>query len=149
MASRETWSAVAHYEARGNHNEYETTIDRQCSGAVVALYILGFLIWQMVFTDFFAAKRGVCRRRRSRITILWAVALVNTVLCCFYSRWPLNPKGGVKSLATGLKVGAVVGFLLWGTTDFILFGYQNINKSDWCDLPTQSLKGSGAVYVAP
>ena len=33
MASWETWRAVAHYDVRGNHNDYETIVDRQRSRA--------------------------------------------------------------------------------------------------------------------
>ena len=28
----------------------------------------------------------------------------------------------------GMKIGAVVGFLLWFTADFILYGLQNVNN---------------------
>jgi hypothetical protein len=40
----------------------------------------------------------------------------------------LECRGGSVSLVDALKVGAVVGFLLWGTADFILFGFTNLNN---------------------
>ena len=94
---------------------------------LVALYILGFLIWQMVFTDFFAANAGSAEGVVREPPILWAIAL-GTLFYAVLLTLAIESQSGAKSLATGLKVGAVVGFLLWGTADFVLFGFQNTSN---------------------
>ena len=94
---------------------------------LVALYILGYLIWQMIFTDFFAANSGSAAGVDRESPILWA-AIVGTLFYAVLLTLAVETQSGAKTLAAGVKAGAVVGFLLWGTTDFILFAYQNVNN---------------------
>jgi uncharacterized membrane protein len=93
---------------------------------LVALYVLGIVIWEMVFTDFFAANAGSAEGVNRESPILWA-AVLGTLFYAVLLTLAIESQSGEKSLATGLKVGAVVGFLLWGTTDFILLAYQNVS----------------------
>jgi hypothetical protein len=118
---------------------------------LVALYILGYLIWQMIFTDFFAANSGSAAGVDRESPILWA-AVVGTLFYAVLLTLAVETQSGAKTLATGVKVGAVVGFLLWGTTDFILFAYQNVNNltAVIADTVLEGIRGGicGAIIAA-
>ena len=91
----------------------------------IALFLLGMLIWQNLFTEFFDANSGSATGVDREAPIMWA-AIVGTLFYAILLTLALEARGASKSLVDGLKVGAVVGALLWGTTDFILYGYTNI-----------------------
>ena len=93
-------------------------------GAVV-IYIMGIVIWGMLFTDFFAANAGSAEGVPREAEILWAVGL-GTLLYAAMVTLTLEARSGTASLMEGLKAGALVGFLLWGTADFILYGNFNL-----------------------
>jgi hypothetical protein len=61
----------------------------------------------------------------------------------------LEARSGGASLVEGLKAGALVGFLIWGTADFIFFGYFNINNlnATIADVVLEAVRGGigGAV----
>lgn len=91
----------------------------------VVLYLLGGLIWQMLFVDFFEANSGSAMGVDRETPILWAMVLGHL----FYGL--LVTLGlevsGKKGIGGGLLVGAVVGGLMWGTADFILLGITNLS----------------------
>ena len=94
---------------------------------LVSLYIVGYLIWEVVFTEFFAANSGSATGVDRDPQIIWAIALGSL----FYGvllTLALESRGSSTSTVDALKVGAVVGFLLWGTADFVLYGYTNLNN---------------------
>ena len=105
-------------------------IKRLSIGSVVgtiALYLLGMLIWQNLFADFFEANSGSATGVDRDTPILWAV-IVGTLFYAVLVTLVLESRGASKSLADGLKIGFVVGALLWGTADFILFGITNLSN---------------------
>lgn len=95
------------------------------TGAVV-MYVVGIVFWTMLFTDFFAANAGSAEGVNRAEEIIWASAL--GVLFYGLLVTLMMEARGAKSAVEGLKVGAVVGFLLWGTADFILFGNFNLSN---------------------
>jgi hypothetical protein len=103
-------------------------IKRMGIGTVVGaitLYLLGMLIWQVLFADFFDANSGSAVGVERETPILWAV-IVGTLAYAKLLTFALESQSG-KTLVDGLKVGAMVGALLWCTADFILFGVTNLN----------------------
>ena len=40
----------------------------------------------------------------------------------------IGSRAGSSNIGAGLKIGAVVGFLLWFTVDFILYGVTNVTN---------------------
>ena len=105
-------------------------IKRMTIGTIVGgivVYILGIIIWQMLFTDFFAANAGSATGVAKEAPVIWAVAL-GSLLYAKLITYVLETSGGSKSVMDGLKTGAVVGLLLWGTVDFIYYGYFNLNN---------------------
>ncbi len=94
---------------------------------LVALYILGIVIWEMVFADFFAANTGSATGVVRETQILWPIIL-GTLFYAVLLTLAVESQSGSQSLVGGLKTGAVIGVLLWGTSDFILFGYLNTSN---------------------
>ena len=111
------------------HQEKNLDIKRLGIGTLVGLvvlYALGWLFWVMLFTDFFAANRGSATGVYREAPVLWALIL-GTLLYAKLVTMTLLSRGGNLSLIDGAKAGAVVGLLLWGTADFVLFGLTNLN----------------------
>ena len=92
---------------------------------LVVLYALGYLFWGMLFVDFFAANEGSATGVERESPILWAMIL-GTLMYAELVTLALESRGGNLSLVDGAKVGAVVGLLLWGSADFVLFGLTNL-----------------------
>ena len=116
----------------GNKTAWEITmnIKRMTIGTIVGgivLYILGVVIWQMLFADFFAANAGSATGVAKEMPVVWAIAL-GSLLYAKLITYVLETGSGTKSVMDGLKAGAVVGLLLWGTVDFIYYGYFNLNN---------------------
>jgi hypothetical protein len=93
---------------------------------LVVLYALGWLFWGMLFADFFTANEGSATGVDREAPILWAMIL-GTLMYAKLVTLALVSRGENLSLVDGAKAGAVVGLLLWGTADFILFGLSNLN----------------------
>lgn len=91
----------------------------------ITLYLLGMLIWQNLFTEFFEANRGTATGVGRETMIIWAVIL-GTLAYAKLITLALEARGA-KSLKDALIVGFVVGALVWGTADFTLFGITNLN----------------------
>ena len=92
---------------------------------LVTLYILGIVIWEQLFTDFFAAQAGSAQGVDREAPILWSI-LLGSLFYAVLLTLAIESRSGAASPVDALKVGAIVGFLLWGTTDFVLSGYQNV-----------------------
>ncbi len=92
----------------------------------VALYLLGMLIWQVLFAGFFDANSGSAVGVDKEAPIVWAL-IVGVLFYAALVTLALESRSGAKTLVDGVKVGAVVGVLLWGTADFTLFGVTNIS----------------------
>jgi len=92
----------------------------------IVLYLLGMLIWVVLFADFFDANSGSATGVDRETPIMWAV-IVGTLFYAVLLTLVLESGGASKSLADGLKTGAIVGALLWGTADFVLFGFTNLS----------------------
>ncbi len=104
-------------------------IKRLSIGSVVGtitLYLLGMLIWGNLFAEFFDANSGSAVGVDRESQIVWAV-VVGSLFYAVLLTLALESRSASKSLVDGLKIGAVVGALLWGTVDFIHFGVTNID----------------------
>lgn len=93
-------------------------------GAVV-LYGLGELIWSVLFANFFDANVGGATGVERESPILWA-AILGGVFYALLINIGLGMKQGSATLANGIIVGAVVGACIWGTSDFIFYGYRDL-----------------------
>jgi hypothetical protein len=90
----------------------------------VALYAVGYLIFVMTFGAFYAANAGSAAGVDRAEQLVWAVALGNLAYAALVVLVIANRESF--SIAAGAQVGAVVGFLIWVTADFIVYGTTNI-----------------------
>lgn len=95
-------------------------------GAVL-LFALGYLIWGMLFVDFFAANAGMASDVDRAAPILWAQA-VGSLLYGAAIVLAIQGKGGSVNLMGGLTTGAIVGLLVWGTADFTMFSITQVSN---------------------
>ncbi len=91
----------------------------------VVLYVVGYLIFTVAFGRFYAANAGSATGVDRSAELTWAVALGSFAYAALvvYAR---GNRGGSRLIGEGIKTGAIVGFLLWFTADFTLYGLTNI-----------------------
>ncbi len=94
---------------------------------VITLYVLGYLIWELAFGDFFAANRGSAIGVERDTLVIWAVAL-GTVSYAALLTLAIGTRAGSATIVEGLKIGAIVGFLMWFGVDFIHYGIANVSN---------------------
>lgn len=96
-------------------------------GGGVVLYVLGYLIFETLLSDFYAANAGSATGVSRDPQILWAVgaaALAYAALILVALKAHATPL----NVTNGMKAGAIVGFLLWACADFTFYGITNVNN---------------------
>ena len=93
----------------------------------IALYALGYVIFDVGAASFYAANAGSATGVDRDPQLLWAVLLGSFAYAALITL-AIGSQSGTVTIGTGAKVGAVVGFLLWVTTDFILYGVTNTSN---------------------
>ncbi len=68
----------------------------------------------------------VCGRPRDA-PVVWSL-VVGALLYAALIIYATRAQAGSVNVVSGMKVGAIVGFLLWGTADFSLFGITNMSN---------------------
>jgi hypothetical protein len=91
----------------------------------VVLYLGGYLIFTLLFGSFYAANAGSATGVDRASQLFWAVAVGNLAYAVLIAL-AMGRRGASGSIADGAWVGAIVGFLIWCTADFILYGTSNI-----------------------
>ena len=105
-------------------------IKRLIIGTVVGaitLYILGYLIWELTFVDFFAANAGSATGVERDPQLVWAIA-VGTLSYAALITLAVEARAASTTIVEGLKIGAIVGFLMWFGTDMLFYGFTNISN---------------------
>ena len=105
-------------------------IKRVVTGTVVGgiiLYAVGYLIFDLAFGEFYAANAGSASGVDRDPQLVWAVAL-GTLSYAALVTLGIVSRSSSSNVGAGVKVGAVVGFLLWFTVDFILYGITNVGN---------------------
>jgi hypothetical protein len=93
----------------------------------VVLYAVGWLIFTKAFAAFYAANAGSATGVDRSTQILWAVLLGNFAYATLIT-YAMGNRAGSLSIGEGAMTGAIVGFLIWATADFILFGVSNTSN---------------------
>ena len=91
----------------------------------VVLMAFGWLIFSKLFAAFYAANAGSATGVDRTDQIVWAVAVGNlayAALVTLVVQW----RGSSVTIGKGAATGAIVGFLIWCTVDFIFYGSSNI-----------------------
>jgi len=93
----------------------------------IILYALGYLIFDLAFADFYAANTGSATGVERNPQLVWAVVL-GTLSYAALVTLGIGSRSSSSNVGAGVKVGAVVGFLLWFTVDFTLYGITNVGN---------------------
>ena len=94
----------------------------------ITVYALGWVIFQKAFAPFYAANVGSATGVDRTDRIIWAMALGALAYGALITYAMTVRTGGPISVIAGAKAGAIVGLLLWGTTDMIFYGSTNISN---------------------
>jgi hypothetical protein len=145
----------ASFDVTIKNNDRETDLmnaKRLAIGSIVGtivIYALGELFWVYLFADFFNANGGGAVGVTRPEIILWALilgTLLYGVLVTLTLEWR-----GSKSVVGGLITGAIVGALLWGTTDFTHYALNTMNNlaATIADTVLEGVRGgvAGAIIV--
>ncbi len=105
-------------------------IKRLIIGTVVGaitLYILGYVIWELAFADFFAANRGSATGVVKDPQLIWALAL-GTLSYAALLTLAIGTQAASATIVDGLKIGAIVGCLMWFAVDLTLYAVWNVSN---------------------
>lgn len=96
-------------------------------GAVVA-FLLGWLTWGVIFSDFFEANAGTATGVGRGDDMLWVPMILGHIawgllFAVIFERW-----AQISTFVTGAKAGAVIGFLAASTFDLIAYGSSNLSN---------------------
>jgi len=115
------------YRVEGESN---MTGKQLAAGGIVGAVVLsatGYLLFTMVLGNFYAAalSAGSATGVPRESLLTWAVAL-GALSYGVLLTLAIGLRGGDSTVGTGIKTGAIVGFLVWFTADFMLYGISNV-----------------------
>jgi len=90
----------------------------------IVIYALGYLIFILAFGSFYAANVGSATGVTRDPEIVWAVFVGSCAYATLITLM-IGTGAGVTT-SEAMKRGGVVGFLLWVTADFIIYGSTNV-----------------------
>ena len=93
----------------------------------VVIFAAGYVIFEVLLGDYYAANSGAATGMMRDPPIVWALA-VGALAYAALILYALRAQAASVNVVSGMKVGAVVGFLLWATADFTLFGITNMSN---------------------
>lgn len=96
-------------------------------GGGIVVYALGYVIFDTLLADFYAANSGSATDVVREPRILWAVAIAALAYAGLIN-YALKAQAVSLNMVSGFKVGATVGFLLWLCADFTIYGITNMNS---------------------
>jgi len=91
----------------------------------VALHAAGYVIFTRAFADFYAANAGSATGVDREGQLFWAMALANLAYAALVT-FAIGNRVGSLSIGQGATTGAIVGFLLWLTADFVFYSTTNV-----------------------
>lgn len=96
------------------------------AGGIVVM-ALGYIVFEWLLGDFYAANGGSATGVSRDPQIVWAAA-VGALAYAALILYALRSQAGSVNVSSGMKTGAVVGFLIWVCADFTLYGITNLNN---------------------
>ncbi len=93
----------------------------------ITLFILGYVIFELAFADFFDANAGSATGVWKDPPVIWAIAL-GTLSYSALITLAIGTRAGSTTIVEGLKVGAIVGFLMWFSAYMIFYGIWNVEN---------------------
>ncbi len=92
----------------------------------ITVYLVGWVIFDWIFSGFYRANAGLATGVDRGATIWWAMVVAELGYGALIV-YALGRRPAPKSIVEGTRVGAVVGFLLWLTVDFIFYASTNLS----------------------
>ncbi len=88
----------------------------------IAMFVVGYLIWDILLDYWNGAfdAAGVAREAQ----LLWVNALSNVPAAALITL--AIERGGSSTIGGGVKIGAIVGFLVWSTADLAFYANTTI-----------------------
>lgn len=98
------------------------------AGGVIVL-AAGYLIFTLAFGNFYAyaMNSGSATGVQRDPPLMWAVALGALSYSALVTL-AVGSRGRDVSTGAGVRIGAIVGFLLWFTADFMFYGISNVGN---------------------
>ncbi len=92
----------------------------------ISYFLLGYLFYGSLFADFFAKNAGSATGVPKPMDqfIWWSLILGNILGGCLLSY--VFVKSGVKSVGSGILTAAVIGLLMAGSYDFLMYSTSNL-----------------------
>jgi hypothetical protein len=90
-------------------------------------YVTGYVIFDVLLSDFYDANGGSATGVDRDPPIIWA-GLVAGLAYAAAILYALRGQAASLNVASGMKAGAVVGFLIWACVDFTFYSTTNINN---------------------
>jgi hypothetical protein len=91
----------------------------------ITLFVMGFVIYGVLLTSFFAANAGSATGTEREMPLFWSIALgelgLAAALAIVLGKW-----AKVAGASNGLLVGATLGFLMAVSYDFTMYGTSNL-----------------------
>ena len=81
----------------------------------------------MLFVDFFAANAGSATGVVKDPQVIWALALESLCYAALLTL-AIGTRAGSVTIVEGLKIGAIVGGLMWFALDFTLYAVWNVSN---------------------
>lgn len=91
----------------------------------ITLYVVGYLIYDVLFSEFFAANVGSATGVPRDPPLQWAIAVGNLSLAALFTL-AIMSRARSATITEGFKTAALVGFLVWLGVDFIRYGVENV-----------------------
>jgi hypothetical protein len=93
----------------------------------ITMWVVGYLIFTLAFGGFYTANAGSATGVVRDAPLLWAVGVGHLALAALVTL-AVGSRAGSSTIGEGLKVGAIVGFLVWCGVGFILYGGANLRN---------------------
>ena len=91
----------------------------------IALFVVGYLMFSLAFAGFYRANAGAATGVDRDGELIWATVLGSLSYAALII-FAMANRTGLATVGTGAKIGAIVGFLLWFTADFVFYGITNV-----------------------
>lgn len=95
----------------------------------LAYFLIGWLVYGIILMDFFMSNSNQCANRPGGEMIWWAIIVSN--LCAALLLTIFLDRSNAKSVADGVKTGAIFGALFTATIDLSFWSMTTMYNSIW------------------
>ena len=92
----------------------------------IAMLAAGYVIWDILFLDFYQANPGAAENLWRDAPVWWAVAVGTLSLAALVTA--VISKCDDLTIMNGFKWAGMIGFMIWLGVNMILHGYSNFNS---------------------